>query len=342
MRPCKIRNNRPRLPRPRLAAAVLESGANMSKLRWLIALLITSLTATAAPGEVQPKGFCECLDHERPTEAASVSGGTRYLLYGYNDAFRSSQTRPWCYTRAVWFERVNDSGRFEWRAAGQDVLIGAIKESDDLCGAYHNHYESAAGPAKQPSTIDHGSVLQSSSSIELHYAVGEQFVPTWPERLKRRISSLVGFASLPPRMTPTRVAVRVTSTVVGSAPPYTIEYKIESPTGTSLNLYEFGQSPTWAERSPRLYWEAAVSREFYDEMVRRQRGFMDGGAPVSIQIKSVQGVTFVVGRLLILPPYVQPPLPDQPAKDAYLLGTASAFTVAPLGAPLPPAGIRVQ
>ena len=161
-------------------------------------------------------------------------------------------------------------------------------------------------------------------------------------RLKRRISSLVGFASLPPRMTPTRVAVRVTSTVVGSAPPYTIEYKIESPTGTSLNLYEFGQSPTWAERSPRLYWEAAVSREFYDEMVRRQRGFMDGGAPVSIQIKSVQGVTFVVGRLLILPPYVQPPLPDQPAKDAYLLGTASAFTVAPLGAPLPPAGIRVQ
>src|SRR5438445_3915609 len=103
--------------------------------------------------------FLECPDHAQPSTAASVSGGTRYRLYGYNDAFRSSQTRPWCYTRAVWFERVNDAGRFEWRTADKEVLIGAIMESDDPCGAYHNHYESAAGPGRQPSTIQHGPAL---------------------------------------------------------------------------------------------------------------------------------------------------------------------------------------
>ena len=322
---------------------MLQFVANMSKLqRLVLPALLIALTATSATGRLQPKKFCECPDHQQPADAASVSGGTRYRLFGYNDAFRASQTRPWCYTRAVWFERIKDSGRFEWRSADKEVLTGAIMESDDPCGAYHNHYESSAGPEKQSSRIDHGPVLESSSEIVLYYAVGEQFTPTWRERLKRRVSSLVGFATLPPSTTPTRVAVRVKSTVRGSAPPYTIEYEIESPTGTSLNLYEFGQGPSSAERSARLYWEAAVSREFYDEMLRQRRGFMDGGAPVSIQIKSVPGVVFVVGRLIILPPYVRPPLADQPAKDAYLLGTASAFTVAPLGVPAPPAGVTIQ
>jgi len=221
-------------------------------------------------------------------------------------------------------------------------LIGAIQESNDPCGAYHNHYESAAGPAQQPSTISHGSVLQSASDIALHYAEGEQFIPTWAEQLKRRISSLVGFATIPPRTTPTRVAVRVKSTVLGSAPPYTIKYEIVSPTGTPLNLYEFGKGPSWAEQSPRLYWEAAVSREFYDEMLRQRRGFIEGTDPMSIQVKGIQGVIPAVGRLLILPPNVQPPLPDKPAKDAILLGTASAFTVAPLATPGPPGKIEIR
>ncbi len=169
-----------------------------------------------------------------------------------------------------------------------------------------------------------------------------QFIPTWSEQLKRRISSLVGFATVPPRASANRVAVRVRSTVLGSAPPYTIEYEIGSPTGTPLNLYEFGKGPSWAEQSARLYWEAAVSREFYDEMLRQRRGFIEGTDPMSIQVKGVLGVVPVVGRLIILPPNVQPPLPDQPAKDAILLGTASAFTVAPLGVPAPPQGPGIR
>ena len=151
----------------------------------------------------------------------------------------------------------------------------------------------------------------------------------------------MGFAILPPSARPTRVAVRVRSTVLGSAAPYTIEYEIVSPTGTSLNLYEFGKSPAWADQSPRLYWEAAVSREFYAEMLKQRQGFIEGTAPSSFQVKSVPSVIAVVGRLLILPPNVQPPLPTQLAKGAILLGTASAFTIAPIGVPpAPPSDLR--
>jgi hypothetical protein len=305
------------------------------------ALLILS-TATMVLGQSRPKRFCECPDHAQPPHVAAVSGGTRYRLYGYNDAFRSSQTGPWCYTRAVWFEKVNDSGRFEWRAAEREVLIGAIMESADPCGAYHNHYESAAAPGQQPSTIEHGPVLQASSDITLHYAEGEQFIPTWPELLKRRLSALIGFMIFPPNTKPTRVAVRVTSTVVGSGPPFTLRYQISSPTGTSLNLYEFGKSPAWADRAPRLYWEAAVSQEFYDEMGKQRQGYIEGTVPSSIEVKNVDGVMAVIGRLLILPPHVPPPKPKQPARDALLLGTASAFTVAPIGVPAPPSDLGIR
>jgi len=41
-------------------------------------------------------------------------------------------------------------------------------ESDDPCGANYNYYDSAAGPAKQSSTIDHGPALDSSTDIVLY------------------------------------------------------------------------------------------------------------------------------------------------------------------------------
>src|SRR2546428_11588133 len=105
--------------------------------QWIVlAALLIMLPATATRGQVRPKKFCDCPDHKRPSAAASVSGGTTYRLYGYNDAFRLSLTEQWCYTRAVWFDRVSSSGRIVWRSSdNSDVLAGAVKESDDLCGA---------------------------------------------------------------------------------------------------------------------------------------------------------------------------------------------------------------
>jgi len=309
--------------------------------RFILPVLVITVSATTAIGQSQPKKFCDCPDHQRPPNAASVSSGARYRLYGYNDAFSPSSTAPWCYTRAVWFERVYDSGRFEWQSSDKrEVLAGAIRESADPCGSYHNHYESAAGPATQPSTIDHGPVLESSTDIILHYVEGEEFNPTWPARLKRRISSLVGFAMLTPSAPPTRVAVRVKSTVLGNAPQYILKYEIESSTGTSLNLHEFGQGSAPEEQFPRLYWEAAISSEFYDEMRKQKSGFLEGGAPIAIQIDNVQGVEPAIGRLLILPAHTPPPPPDRPAKDAILVGTASAFRAVPL--PAPPGNLRVR
>src|SRR5438105_2749137 len=100
--------------------------------QWIvIAALLITLPATATRGQVRPKRFCDCPDHKRPPDAASASGGTTYRLYAYDDAFQSSLSEPWCYTRAVWFDRVSSSGRFEWRSSdNRDVLAGAVMESD--------------------------------------------------------------------------------------------------------------------------------------------------------------------------------------------------------------------
>jgi hypothetical protein len=305
----------------------------------ILAGLLIALSATAAIGQIRPKKFCGCPDHQRPSDARSVeTPGARYRLHAYNDAFRSSLTDPWCYTRAVWFEAVRGTGRFEWRASDEaEVLAGAIAQDNDPCET-QSSYESPANPAQQPSTIEHGPMLGSSTSITLHSADGDEFKPTWPQRLKRLLSTLTGFATLPGSPSLMRVTVRVTSTVLGSTPPYTLEYRIDSPSGHSLNLREFGRSPASAERYPRLVWEAAVSTEFYDEM--QHSGFVDGGAPVAIQVKSVPGVVSGIGRLLILPPGVPPPQPGNAAKDALLLGTASAFRVVPQ--PAPPSNLGVQ
>jgi len=44
--------------------------------QWVVlAALLIMLTATATPGQLRPKKFCDCPDHKRPPDAASVSGG---------------------------------------------------------------------------------------------------------------------------------------------------------------------------------------------------------------------------------------------------------------------------
>jgi len=76
-------------------------------------------------------------------------------------------------------------------------------------------------------------------------------------------------------------------------------------------------------------------------MLKQNRGFMDGGAPVPIQITGVQVVEAAIGRLLILPPSVPPPPPDGQAKGAILVGTASAFRVVPQ-APAAPGSFQIR
>jgi len=309
--------------------------------RWvIIGAVLFALSATAF-AQMRPRKFCGCPDHPQPQTAAAVgTSGTRYRLHAYNDAFRPSPVDPWCYTRAVWFDAVVGSGRFEWRASDErEVLTGAIAQDADLCDTQSAH-QSPTGPVEQASTIQHGPMLGSSTNIGLYSVPGGEVAPTLSEKLRRLFSALTGFATLPANTSPTRITVRVISTVVGNAPPYTLEYQIDSPSKHSLELREFGRRPAAAERSVRLYWEAAISREFYDEL--EHNGFVDGGAPVKIQLKSVPGVVAGVGRLLILPPGVPPPATDAPAKDVLLLGTASAFRVAPSGQPAPPGPVRIQ
>jgi len=185
-------------------------------------------------------------------------------------------------------------------------------------------------------------MLDSSTNIALYAAEGDEFKPTLSERIKRLFSFLTGFATVPGSLSPspTRITVRVTSTVLGNAPPYTLEYQIDSPTKHSLDLRQFGRRPSSGERLLRLYWEAAVSQEFYDEA--EHGGVVDGGAGVSIKLKSIPTVGFGIGRLVILPPGVQPPAPGVSARGALLLGTASAFRIVPGGQPLPPGPVEIR
>ncbi len=185
-------------------------------------------------------------------------------------------------------------------------------------------------------------MLDSSTNIALYAAEGDEFKPAVSERIKRLFSFLTGFATVPGSLSPspTRITVRVTSTVLGNAPPYTLEYQIDSPTKHSLDLRQFGRRPSSGERLLRLYWEAAVSQEFYDEA--EHGGVVDGGAGVSIKLKSIPTVGFGIGRLVILPPGVQPPAPGVSARGALLLGTASAFRIVPGGQPLPPGPVEIR
>lgn len=70
-------------------------------------------------------------------------------------------------------------------------------------------------------------------------------------------------------------------------------------------------------------------------MEQQKRGFLDGGARTTITVTGVQRVEVAVGRLLVLPPGIAAPAPTAEAKDAILVGYASAFRVAPIPLQLP-------
>jgi hypothetical protein len=177
--------------------------------------------------------------------------------------------------------------------------------------------------------------------LRLYYAKGDEF-KTLTELLKERVSSMLGFV-LPGFPAVDRFGVRVTSKVLGSSPPFSIEYTIESTTSTGFNLYPQGQGPNWAQRYPTLFWEAAGSSEFYREMVRQNQGFVDGGAKQAITVSNVPGVAAARGRLLLLLPGTLPPSqPTEPAKGILLSGVATAFRIMPIGFRLPPDGIEFR
>lgn len=306
----------------------------------MVVAIVLAIEGTSVEA-VRPTKFCECPEHDQPIESASISDGSAYRLFAYNDAFRAAQKGLWCYTRAVWFKEIETGGRFEWRSSGSnDLMSGAIRTSTDPCGAYYNHYESSAAPSKNLSTIEHGTTLQSSREIVLYHATDEEFNPGWAMSLMRRVSSLVGFAPFPGTSTPTRIAIRVSARVIGTTSPYTIEYMIESPSRTSLDLHEFGRSPAFAEKYPRLYWEAAAAQGFYVEMVKQRSGFIEGSAPVVFKVGNVPVVQPAIGRLMVLAPGSPPPPPDAPLKGVLLVGTATAFRIGT--APNAPRNLGIQ
>jgi hypothetical protein len=177
----------------------------------------------------------------------------------------------------------------------------------------------------------------------LLYAAGDEFNPNLVGWLKERAASLIGFPMNPTQTTPARIGVRVTSKVIGNAPPFEIEYTIRSLYSTSLNLHEFGGGPPSVQRYPWLFWEAAISVEFQKEMEAAQKGFLDGGATIAFRVRNVPAVDVGIGRLLILPSGVLPSSqPLASTQGALLEGMATAFRVVPAGgAPAPPSGIRL-
>jgi hypothetical protein len=208
-------------------------------------------------------------------------------------------------------------------------MSGAIHESTDVCDG-QNHFEWLTPPNTGESTITHGAQLDSSREIPLYYAKPIEFKPTWVARLKTLASSLIGFGQLSLPTPPSRIAIRVSSTVSGNAPPFTVTYTIESSTGTSFNVLPIAQTQPWAAQYPRLHWEAAASPAFYAEMERQNKGFVDGGARTTAVVTAVRRVEPAVGRLLLLPPNVAPPAPNVKTADAILIGYASAFRVVPV------------
>ena len=130
--------------------------------------------------------------------------------------------------------------------------------------------------------------------------------------------------------------------MLGSGPPYAIEYQIESPSGTSLNLYPFGKPSPHGDQYPRLYWEAADSVRFFDEVVKNRSGFLEGTAPLSFQVHGVPMVVPAIGRLMVLAPGSPLPAPEAPFKGVLLAGTASAFRVVFGQPPAPPSGITIR
>ena len=316
--------------------------SGFARVMSLTTVLLLGWSPPALAGA--PQRFCDCPQHTQPAEAASASDGTDYRLHVYNDAYKSAPDKPWCYTRAVWFDRVRSGGRFEWRAStNKHVMWGPIEEIADPCGAYYNHYDSTAAPSKDTSTIEHGPTLEVSKDIALYYATDEEFQPSWAQGLWRRVSSLGGSFRLPGANSLTRVVVRVVSPrVTGSAPPYSIEYEISSPSYTSLNLTEFGKGPAAWERFPRLYWEAAVSRRFFDEMDKRRAGFIEGAFRATFKVQNVPGVEAAIGRLMILAPGSPPPKDGESLRGVLLIGTGTAFRAVDIAAPRPPENLGIR
>jgi hypothetical protein len=147
--------------------------------KWIVlAVVLVALSATAL-AQMRPRHFCGCPDHPQPRDGASVTApGTSYRLHAYDDAFKSSPSEPWCYTRAVWFDAVRATGRFEWQAADErEVLSGAVAQDADPCDT-QSTYQSPTGPTQQRSTIQHGPMLGSSTNIALYSAEGDEFKPS--------------------------------------------------------------------------------------------------------------------------------------------------------------------
>lgn len=317
-----------------------------SSVRWLrglaSVLMLLAIVSSAATAADRPKNFCECPEHPPVPDEASVSTGGPYRLFAFNDAYQLPQLRLWCYTRSVWARAVHESGRFEWvTSTNRAVLVGSIKEDANPCGTFHNHYEAAAPPTVDFSQLVHGPRLQNERDIRLYYAQGDEFNPTWPERLKRRVASLFGFIQYPVRPIERAVAVRVSSRVLGDKPPFSIEYRIESLTQTTdISLYRQNRGPSFARTLPWLYWEAAESVQYLAEIQRAApNGELEGQMAVSFTLRSVPAVGASVGRLMILAPGALPPAPTARSGQGVLLsGMAGGFRIVPLAStpPAPP------
>jgi hypothetical protein len=225
---------------------------------WSLPLVIATASWVFAAASFPP-GFCGCPEHKPTETSARATAGQGYRLNVFNDAYLSDG--KWCYTRAVWSEAVRVGGRFEWWADRHRVMSGAIAPSRGPCGSYQNHYESTASPLVRFSQVRHGATMNNKTDIRLFYAASDEFRPGWQEPLLKRLSSLFGFVQYPPAAGVTAVSIKLASVVRGNAAPYDIEYSVEANGLPGLTLYRPGRDTKQSVRYPRLYWEAAISKE---------------------------------------------------------------------------------